>query len=112
MFAIHVETNFYAGTLNVRGPHLMDDLNGRLFLFAAREDAETFARLLAPRGTYVLAHGQYARPTYEVRDYSGRAGDELRSLHQACLAEALAYDETGPITAPARFREWLAEQED
>lgn len=87
MYGIYRAQYFYAGTIGAPG-HERHQLWAKA---DTREEAqEAVARLTA--GTYRLAHGEYAAPSYKVRKLSGQENLDYtphisEMLVPACYAE-------------------------
>lgn len=92
VYGIWCETNYYQGTLNAREPHWVDGRYGDVILLASKEEAERLAEMLTPRGTYVLAHGQYAAPDYQAKRYRRKATGGVVTLRRAMCDLGLQYD--------------------
>ena len=66
MYHILVHFHYYESTLGKPQDGLMRDEHGYLLEFASEEEAQEYIDNVLDDGVYILNHGEYAPPSYEV----------------------------------------------
>jgi len=72
-YYIRAEYFYYIGTCYAPQNGALRDHAGNRLEFASREDAAAYL-CGEGDGTYILRHGEYARPVYRIRKVSARRG--------------------------------------